>query len=164
MLPRTSLALLLPLAAIALLPGCGRQERIIEVTSTPTGALVWLNDAELGRTPVQAEFLHFGTYDVRLRLEGYEPIVTSREAHTPIHEFPPIDLIAAALPGDRVTRINWHFDLQPLAERVDPAAAERDLLDRARDFRTRSIPPAPAAPPAEPAPTEPPTPPAPAQP
>ena len=60
--------------------GCGRQERVIEITSEPAGAVVWLNDRELGRTPVQTEFLFFGVYDVRLALEGYEPVVTSREA------------------------------------------------------------------------------------
>jgi hypothetical protein len=144
------------LLAASLLGACGRQERVIEITSAPPGAIVWLNDVELGRTPVQTEFLHFGTYDVRLRLEGHEPLVTSREAVTPVHELPPIDLVAAALPGVRRTFLQWHFDLTPLPELTDAASAERALLDRARTFRASAPaepPPAPE-PAATPAPTD----------
>lgn len=147
---RPSAPAALLLAPLALLAACGRQTRTLEVTSTPPGAIVWVNDVELGRTPVETDFLHYGTYDVRLRLEGFEPVVTSRDADAPLGEVPPFDLFAAAVPGDRVTRIAWHFDLVPLAERTDPALAERQLLERARGFRALAAPPAAPVPPEAP--------------
>ncbi len=126
------------LAAGACLSGCGRQERVISITSEPPGAVVWLNDYEIGRTPVETEFAFFGVYDIRLHKEGYEPLITSREAEAPYYEYPGVDLIATALPGTRATRIEWSFVLAPLAERGDQAAAERDVLERARTYRTEA--------------------------
>ncbi len=123
------------------LGGCGRQERVIAITSEPSGAIVWLNDYEVGRTPVETEFTFFGVYDVRLAMPGYEPMQTSREAHAPLHEYPGIDLIAAAIPGTRRTRIEWHFDLSPVAEKADAAGAEAALMERARQMREESAKP-----------------------
>src|SRR5215471_15531012 len=71
------------------LPGC--LERTITITSEPPDAIVWLNDVEVGRTPLKTGFTFYGDYDVRLRKEGYEPVQTHRETDTPIYEFAPID-------------------------------------------------------------------------
>lgn len=117
------------LAAAAALPGCTR--RTIEVTSTPPGAVVWLNDQQVGRTPVAVDFTHFGNYDVRLKLDGYEPISTNRRAAAPLHEVPPIDLPASALPIHH--RVVWHFDL---VAATPPAPAA--LIDRAAALRRQA--------------------------
>jgi hypothetical protein len=127
------------------LTGCTR--RTITVTSQPAGALVWLNDQQVGRTPVSVDFVHFGIYDVRLRLEGYEPVMTARSARAPLHEWPGLDLVTAPLPLH--TRIVWHFELTPVAESVDRAAAERALLDRARALQRRAVAGLDATPPGE---------------
>jgi hypothetical protein len=55
------------LGAATLLAGC--VERTITINSEPQGALVYLNDEEVGRTPVSVPFLYYGTYDVRLEHE-----------------------------------------------------------------------------------------------
>ncbi len=117
------------------LTGCSR--RTITVTSQPPGALVWLNDQQVGRTPVSVDFVHFGTYDVRLILEGFEPVTASRTARAPLNEWPGPDLVTAPLPFH--TRIDWHFDLAPVAEAVDRPAAERALLERARDLQSQAV-------------------------
>jgi hypothetical protein len=49
------------------LVGC--VERTISITSEPRGALVYLNDEEVGRTPVSVPFTYYGVYDVRLERE-----------------------------------------------------------------------------------------------
>ena len=59
-----------------LMLGCG--DRTISITSSPSGALVWVNDREVGRTPVQIGFIYDGQYDVRIERDGYEPIMTAR--------------------------------------------------------------------------------------
>ncbi|MBL8757212.1 MAG: PEGA domain-containing protein [Phycisphaerae bacterium] len=133
-LARASLAVL----AAGTLVACGRQERTIAITSEPPGAVVWLNDYELGRTPVETDFTFFGVYDVRLSKPGYEPLLTSREAQAPLHEQPGIDLVAAALPGVRRTRIEWHFVLAPVAESADPRGAEDALIERAKALREQA--------------------------
>ena len=133
----TTLALGLAMAHM----GC--VDRKIRVTSTPPGALVHLNDVELGRTPVEADFTFYGEYDVRLTLEGHEPLVTSREAKAPIHEWPGIDLVATALPIRFDNTVEWHFDLVPALEQTqDPAAFEAGLLERASELRGQLAEPA----------------------
>lgn len=122
---RTLLALFLS-GAFAL-PGC--VERTISITSEPPGAIVWLNDVEIGRTPVETDFTFYGTYDVRLRLEGYEPLLTSRKANAPAYDWPGIDLVSEAIPADIESRVDWHFVLSPLPERAE--GADRDALHQA---------------------------------
>jgi hypothetical protein len=122
--------LLLALVGLAL-TACGPAQRRIIVTSEPTGARVHLNDIDVGVTPVEVDFTFFGVYAVRLRKDGYEPLVTSREAEAPVHEWPGIDLIALAIPGQEVTELRWHFELEPA-----DADAEA-VVERARALRER---------------------------
>jgi hypothetical protein len=121
--------LLISALLLSALAGC--MDRRIAITSDPAGALVYLNDVEVGRTPLQTRFLWYGTYDVRVRLEGYEPITTARTAHTPIYEIPPLDLPLSALPIR--TTIRWHFDLTPIP--IMTPEAEAELVGRALELR-----------------------------
>jgi hypothetical protein len=113
--------------ASVVLPGC--MQRTIHISSEPSGAQVYLNDVEVGRTPVEVGFTYFGTYDVRLRKDGFEPLVTSAKTDAPMHEWPGFDLIAMAWPQGTETNIRWHFLLEP--SDLDEDA----LLERARGFR-----------------------------
>lgn len=145
----------LALSALAL-PGC--LKRTIVITTAPEGALVWLNDVEVGRTPLETDFTFYGTYDVRIRREGYEPIITSRKADAPIHEAPGVDLIAEALPVNFHNKVEWHWVLTPVGENVlGKLEAEQALIERANAMRAEipAPPPVPApspAPSSEPAP------------
>ncbi len=122
-----SLTVAVAIGAVAALAGC--QHRTISVTSEPGGALAYLNDIEVGRTPVDVEFTWFGTYAVRLELDGYRTLETSAEAEAPLHEQPGFDLLFMVLPGEERTEIAWHFVLSP--EVRDEAA----LLQRAAELR-----------------------------
>ena len=113
--------------AVGALVGC--QHRTITVTSEPSGAMTYLNDVEVGRTPVDVEFTWFGTYAVRLELEGYQTLDTSAEAEAPLHEQPGFDLLFMALPGEDRTEIAWHFELSP------EVRDEAGLLERAAELR-----------------------------
>lgn len=111
------------------LMGC--VDRTIEITSEPPGALVYLNDLEVGRTPCEVQFLYYGTYDIRLVRDGYEPWIGPADARAPLYDLPGPDLVAELLPLRFQSRIKWHFDLQPVD--ADPAA----MSDRARELRER---------------------------
>lgn len=68
------------------------------LTSNPPGALVYLNDQEVGRTPVTREFTWYGDYDVQLRKEGYETVKTHTRVNAPVWQWIPFDLFAELFP------------------------------------------------------------------
>jgi hypothetical protein len=146
-------ASLASLAAAAAMPGC--LKRTIAITSDPDGALVWLNGVEVGRTPLEVDFTFYGTYDVSLRKEGYEPVMTTRVASPPLFEIPPIDALAEAIPGTHPVVVEWFFALvrspESLAkesgDRAAREAAEYDLIARAQTLRNLLGGEPPAAPP-----------------
>ena len=110
----------------------GCVKRKISITSSPQGALVWVNDREVGRTPIEFEFLYYGEYDLRLQKEGFEPIMTTRWAKTPVWELPLVDVFAEVVEPNRESNVYWNFELDP---RNDNSAL---LLYRANRFRRLS--------------------------
>lgn len=128
-LPRIALvgAVLLPLVA----GGCVR--RVVEITSEPSGAVVWMNDREVGTTPCEVEILHYGTYDLRVTRDGWEPVSEGRDATPPVWDLPGPDLVAELLPVEVESRTVWHVELQ--REDLDPDA----VMARAEATRDRLI-------------------------
>jgi hypothetical protein len=90
----TSALLLATLSTLLLAGGCS--SRRISITSEPSGATVTVNDVEIGRTPVEADFTYYGVYDVLVTKEGFEPLRTKARASAPIYEYPPVDLAMRA--------------------------------------------------------------------
>lgn len=124
------------LAASIFLTGC--LQRTIKVTTQPAGAVVWINDNEVGRTPLETDFTFYGKFSVRIRKEGYEPIVEVKNVKAPLREQPGIDLVAEALPINYNHVVEWHWDLQPVAEsRLGNAEAEAAVIHSARQLRTQ---------------------------
>ena len=122
------------LAALVAIPGCGRVEREIYVTSNPPGALVWANDQEIGRTPLARDFTWYGTYDVVVRKDGYEPLHTKTKVIAPWWQWPPIDLAVEVLPGHWIDHRRISYDLKPAS--TQPADPEL-MLNRAEQLRIR---------------------------
>lgn len=120
----------------ALCAGC--LSRRVAITSNPPGALVTINDVEVGRTPLEADLTYYGVYDVRVEKAGYEVLRTRANARAPFYEYPPMDLGAMMVPSGVDTVIRWHFTLEPAWERAQGSAEfESGLLDRARRLRGR---------------------------
>ena len=109
------------------LTGCVR--RTISITSQPVGALVHLNDEEIGRTPLQVPFAFYGTYDVRLEKEGFKPLWTKQKTDAPWWEAPGPDLFAEMVPGNKVEQ-EWHFELESTS-----VMSEDPLIGRAEELR-----------------------------
>ena len=139
---RGSIAALLMTACIALAGGCVK--RTLQITSDPVGALVWVNDREIGRTPLELEFVYYGTYDVRLVKEGYESLLTTGDAKAPVWDFVGPDFVAELLPVELESRIEWHYTLDPRPG--TPEAERAGLVDRASGLRAElAADPGPAA-------------------
>ena len=116
-LPRTIPIIFLLLA----LSGC--VERTLTVNTSPPGALVYLNDQEFGRTPVDHRFLWYGTYEVEVRKEGYQTLKTEAPVIAPWWQWVPFDLVAELFPARLQDHHTVSFALAPLkAEHVDPEA------------------------------------------
>lgn len=108
------------------------------ITSEPPGATAVVNGVEIGRTPVSASFVYYGKYDVELQREGYETLRTAARAVTPIYEYPPVDLLASAVPVDISNEVRWHYRLRPeLSVSLPRAELERGLKERAAAMRAR---------------------------
>jgi hypothetical protein len=112
---------------MAALPlGCVQREMI--VVSDPPGAVVTLNDREMGRTPFKKQFLWYGNYDVVLRKDGYQTVKTTAEITAPFWQFVPFDVITDFLPLRDEETIS--FTLKP-----DKATDPKQLLHRGQEMQ-----------------------------
>lgn len=113
--------------------GCVR--RSLTIQTEPAGALVYLNDEEVGQSPVTTDFTWYGDYDLIVRLDGYETLSTHFVVKRPWYQAPPIDFFAEVLwPRHIVDKHHFQFDLTPA---TPPDRAE--LVDRANAFRERAL-------------------------
>ena len=110
------------------LGGC--VQRQLTVTTDPPGALVQLNGQEFGRTPVTRDFTWYGTYDVALRMDGYQTRKTTGKVIAPWWQWVPFDLFAELLP--LTDRRQLHYTMKPTTqETADP----QRMLERAEVLR-----------------------------
>ena len=107
----------------------GCVKRTISISSIPEGALVWVNDREMGRTPISFDFTYYGEYDVRLELDGFEPIMSSRWATSPMWDALIIDLATEVVHPSAHSDVRWEFVLEP--RNNDPNI----LIEKATEFR-----------------------------
>ena len=119
------------LAAI-LLTGC--VERTITIQTEPPGAVVTLNDQEIGVSPVTVPFNWYGDYWVRISKDGYETLDTHRKLKAPLHDWPPLDFVTEVLwPGRIVDAYEWTFDLSP-----KEYPTREELIEEGQSLRTHT--------------------------
>ena len=107
-------------AMLACLGGC--VERTLTIDSDPPGALVYLNDQEVGRTPLKREFTWYGWYDVAVRKEGYRTVKETAPVVAPAWLWVPLDLFMELLPFPVQDRHRLHYKLTQVTEEdEDPA-------------------------------------------
>jgi hypothetical protein len=116
-----------------LLAGC--VERKLTINTNPSGALVLLNDEEIGLTPATVSFNWYGDYNVTIRKPGFETLQTHKKLQGPWYDYFPFDFFAQVLnPGRIVDSYEWSFDLQPQKEtgRQELIQAAEQLKDNTR--------------------------------
>jgi len=115
------------------LAGC--VERRLTITTKPAGAVVYLNDEEVGTTPVEVRFTWYGDYDIAIRKSGYETLRTHRRIDPPIYEWPVFDVVSELLlPVSLRDERHWHFELTP-----QHLPDKESLLKRAEEFRAQAL-------------------------
>ena len=108
------------LIATIILNGC--VERKLTINTEPQGALVILNDEEIGTSPVTVSFEWYGDYNVAIRKEGFETLKTHRKLERPLHDKFPWDFFAQILNPKRIVdSYEWTFKLK---EKTQPTREE----------------------------------------
>lgn len=106
---------LMPIYLLAgMLTAAGCVERRLTIITEPQEAVVWLNDEEIGTTPVTVAFNWYGDYNIRIEKPGFEIINTHRLLERPAHDKFPLDFFAEVLWPARIEdAYTWTFTLQP---------------------------------------------------
>lgn len=127
---RNGALLLLLLAVFITQLGCVR--RRLTIRTNPPGALVYVDDQEIGVTPVSTSFTYYGTRKITVIRDGYETVTEKATFNPPWYEIPPIDFIAENLwPHELRDEREVQFDLTP--QQIVPS---QELIERAENLRS----------------------------
>ena len=85
------------LAVSALVPSWGCVQRRMTIRSSPPGALVYVDDYQIGTTPVSTDFIYYGTRKIRLIKDGYETLTVRQPFPIPWYEIFPLDFVTENL-------------------------------------------------------------------
>jgi hypothetical protein len=81
----------------ALAPAAGCVQRRMTIRSNPPGALVYVDDYQIGTTPVSTDFIYYGTRKIRLVKDGYETLTVRQPFPIPWYEVFPLDFVTENL-------------------------------------------------------------------
>jgi len=142
-------AVVAAVAAAALFPAAGCVQRRMTIRSSPPGALVYVDDYQIGTTPVSTDFIYYGTRKIRLVKDGYETLTVRQPFPMPWYQIFPLDFVTENL---------WPAEIRDervvdLAMTPAAALAPESVVARAEQVRlaagslpTPPPPPPPAAP------------------
>ena len=85
------------LAVAALVTSWGCVQRRMTIRSNPPGALVYVDDYQIGTTPVSTDFIYYGTRKIRLIKDGYETLTVRQPFPIPWYEIFPLDFVTENL-------------------------------------------------------------------
>jgi len=127
---KTNLAIMFAAGLIGLaVSGC--VERQLTINTEPQGAVITLNDEEIGTSPVTVSFNWYGDYCVRISKEGYETLDTHKELKGPWYDKFPFDFFAQILsPKRTVDKYEWTFTLKE-KQQITP----QELVEKAEQLR-----------------------------
>ena len=109
----------------------GCVERRLTINTRPQGALVVLNDEEIGTSPVTVSFQWYGDYNVTIRKEGFETLNTHRKLKAPWYDAFPFDFFAQIVNPKRIVdSYEWTFQLR---DRKEPTRQE--LIQQAEELK-----------------------------
>ncbi len=134
-LARRAIRAVIILAAVLLPVLTGCVERRMTVRTNPPGALVYVDDYEIGATPISADFTYYGTRKIRIVKDGYETLTVMQPFPTPWYEVPPIDFITENfVPGKIRDQRVLDYQLKP--QMIVPTD---QLMSRAEGLRHNNM-------------------------
>ena len=118
-------------ATIFALLGSGCVERRLIIRTNPPGALAYVDDNEVGLTPVAISPIYYGSRKIRLVKDGCETLTLIQTVPAPWYEIPPLDFFSENLVPGRIRDVRT-FDYQLRPQGVVP---KEELLTRAEALR-----------------------------
>jgi len=123
--------------ACLLATGCVQRRMMIR--SNPPGATLYVDDYEIGVTPIAVDFTYYGTRKIRLVKDGYETLTILQPVPPPWYEIVPLDFFAEnVVPGELRDWREFAYQLRP--QIVVPPD---QLLSRAEQLRRSQPQPLP---------------------
>lgn len=130
----TRVLLALLLVAAVLSTGCVRRRLMIR--SNPAGAMVNVDNQQVGVTPCAVDYTYYGTREVRLSMPGYETLTVNQPLPTPWYELPGIDFISENLIPTRIKDVRTvSYNLE--RQRMAPA---EEIIARGEGLRRQAAP------------------------
>ena len=135
---RSPLALrIVAAASVLLLSGC--VQRRLMIRSDPPGAMVYVDDYQIGATPIATTFTYYGTRKIRLVKDGYQTLTVYERIDPPWYQIPPFDFFSENVAAREIRDMRV-LDYQLVPQVVSPP---QNLMDRAEELRARSQTPLP---------------------
>ena len=129
-------------AALALLSlvadAAGCVERRMTVRSNPPGAAVYVDDYQIGTTPVAVNYTYYGTRKIRLVKDGFETLTVYQPMPAPWYQYFGIDFFSENIwPGKIRDERSYDYQMSPIV-----MVPNDQLLNRAEQLRSngRAIP------------------------
>ena len=119
------------LVASLLLPSMGCVRRRLNVRTNPPGALVYVDNQQIGTTPCSVDFVYYGTREIRLVKPGFETLTVNQPIPTPWYQYPPLDFISENLIATKI-RDNRTVTYNLAPQVIVPTG---ELVDRANLLR-----------------------------
>lgn len=126
--------MLLVVVALVVLSASGCVRRRLTVRSNPPGAMVYVDNQQIGTTPCAVDFTYYGTREIRLVKSGFETLTVNQPIPAPWYQVPPLDFFSDNL-ALRKIRDNRtvSYNLQP--QIMTPV---EEVLGRGEELRQRS--------------------------
>lgn len=84
------------------------------IRTNPPGALVYVDDYEIGTTPVSHDFTYYGKRKIRLVKDGFETLTLMQSIPPPWYQVPPLDFVSENLvPGEIRDQRTLQYQLTP---------------------------------------------------
>jgi hypothetical protein len=121
--------------AVLCLSSTGCVRRRLTVRSFPPGAQVFVDDQEIGTTPVSSSFVYYGTRKLTLIKDGYRTETLFQRINPPWYQIPPLDFVSENLLV-REFRDERVVDVQLIPQEIVP---QERLLERAQTLRDGAL-------------------------
>jgi hypothetical protein len=114
--------------------GAGCVQRRLMIRSNPPGAVVFIDNEEIGTTPIATDFIYYGAREIRLVKAGYETLTVLQEIPPPWYQYFPIDFFAENVVPQEI-RDERVLDFQLRPQMIVPT---EELMQRGEDLRRAS--------------------------
>ena len=122
---------------------CGCVLRSLTIDSEPSGAMVFLDDEQIGETPVTTTFTYYGTRKItieKIDAEGrllYERKIVYEKIKPPLYQIFPFDFFSELVIPAKLKDEHYHtYQLEPLKQ-LPKEELQKKVIKNAEELRER---------------------------